>query len=120
MPAAAWLEGEPMSFHETGHGMTHEDIVPLVDRVASLLATERGVSRDQAGLLAHKMLHELTGDLRNDFEAFVWEGAPTEAARRRTAYWTEEQHWQAIDPDVAQTLRAAKATRQEIEVLVMG
>jgi hypothetical protein len=109
-----------MSAHETEHGMTHEDIVPLVDRVASLLATGRGVSRDQAGILAHKMLHELTGDVRNDFEAFVWEAAPAEAVQRRIAYWTEEQHWQAIDPGVAQTLRAAKATRQEIEVLVMG
>jgi hypothetical protein len=109
-----------MSFHETEHGMTHEDIVPLVDRVASLLATERGLSRDQAGILAHTMLHDLTGDLRNDYNAFVWEGAPAEAAQRGIAYWTEDQHWQAIDPDVAQTLRTAKATRHEIEVLVMG
>jgi hypothetical protein len=53
-----------MSFHETDTGMTHEDIVPLVDRVASHLATARGVSRDQAGILAHKMLHELTDDVR--------------------------------------------------------
>jgi hypothetical protein len=109
-----------MSFHETEHGMTHEDIVPLADRIASLLATERGLSRDRAATLAHKMLHELTGDVRNDYNAFVWEGAPAEAAQRRIAYWTEEQHWQAIDPDIAQTLRAAKAARQEIEVLVMG
>jgi hypothetical protein len=109
-----------MSFHETEHGMTHEDIVPLVDRVASLLATERGLSRDRAATLAHKMLHEMAGDVRNDFNAFEWEGAQAEAAQRRIAYWTEEQHWQAIVPDVAQTLRAAKATRQEIEVLVMG
>ena len=109
-----------MSFHETEHGMTHEDIVPLLDRVASLLATERGLSRDRAATLAHKMLHELTGDVRNDFDAFVVEGTSAEAEQRRIAYWTEEQHWQAIDPDVAQTLRAAKATRQEIEVLVMG
>jgi len=109
-----------MSFHETEHGMTHEDIVPLVDRIASLLATERGLSRDRAVTLAHKMLHEMAGDVRNDFNAFEWEGAPAEAAQRRIAYWTEEQHWQAIDPDVAETLRAAKATRQEIEVLVMG
>ncbi len=62
-----------------------------------------------------KMLHELAGDVRNDFEASV-----AEAAQRRLAYWTEDQHWQAIDPDDAQTLRAAMATRQEIEVLVMG
>src|SRR5512144_2257290 len=75
------LEGEPMSVHETEHGMTHEDIVPLVDRVASLLATERGVPRDQASILAHKLLHELTGDVRNDFEALVWEAAPAEAAQ---------------------------------------
>jgi hypothetical protein len=109
-----------MSSHETERGITHEDIVPLVDRVAGLLAPERGLSRDQAGILARKVLHELTGDVRHDFEAFVWEGAPAEAAQRRIAYWTEEQHWQAIDPEVAQTLRAAKATRQEIEVLVMG
>ncbi len=109
-----------MSFHETDTGMTHEDIVPLVDLVATLLATERGVSRDQAGILAHKMLHELTGDLRNDFEAFVGQAAPAEATQRRTAYWTEEQYWQAMAPEVAQILRAAKATRQEIEVLVMG
>ncbi len=109
-----------MSVHETEHGMTHEDIVPLVDRVATHLATARGVSRDQAGILAHKMLHELTGDVRNDFEAFVAQAAPAEATQRRIAYWTEEQHWQAFDPDIAQTLRAAKATRQEIEVLVMG
>ncbi len=109
-----------MSAHETEHGMTHEDIVPLVDRVATLLATEQALSRDRAATLAHKMLHELTGDVRNDFEAFVWEGAPAEAAQRRLAYWIEEQHWQAIEPEVAQTLRAAKATRQEIEVLVMG
>lgn len=109
-----------MSSHETEHGMTHEDIVPLVDRVASLLATEQGLSRDRAATLVHKMLHELAGDVRNDFEVFVAEAAPAEAAQRRIAYWTEEQHWQAIAPDVAQTLRAAKATRQEIEVLVMG
>ncbi|HWU36876.1 MAG TPA: hypothetical protein VN203_04455 [Candidatus Acidoferrum sp.] len=109
-----------MNFHETEHGMTHEDIVPLVDRVASLLATERGLSPERAATLAHKMLHELTGDVGNDYNVFVWEGAPTEAAQRRIAYWTEEQHWQAIDPDIAQTLRAAKATHQEIEVLVMG
>jgi len=100
--------------------MTHEDVTPLVDRVATLLATERRVSRDQAGILAHKMLHELTGDVRNDFDAFVVEGTPAEAEQRRIAYWTEEQHWQAIDPDVAQVLRAAKATTQEIAVLVMG
>ncbi len=81
-----------MNFHETEHGMTHEDIVPLVDRVASLLATERGLSPDRAAALAHKMLHELTGDVRNDFNVFVWEGAPAEAAQRRIAYWTEEQH----------------------------
>jgi hypothetical protein len=109
-----------MSFHKTENGMTHEDIVPLVDRVATLLAGERGVSRDQANILAHKMLHELSGDVRNDFEAFVAEAAPAEAAQRRIAYWTEDQHWQAIDPDVAQILQASKATRQEIEVLVMG
>ncbi len=109
-----------MNCHETEHGMTHEDIVPLVDRIASLLATERGLSRDRAATLAHKMLHELAGDVRNDFDALEWEGAPAEAAQRRIAYWTEEQHWQAIAPDVAQTLRAAQATRQEIEVLVMG
>ena len=109
-----------MSSHETERGMTHEDIVPLVDRVASLLATERGLSRDQAATLAHKMLYELTGDVQSDLNAFEWVGAPAEAAQRRIAYWTEEQHWQAIDPDVAQTLRVAKATRQEIEVLVMG
>ena len=52
-----------MSFHETEHGMTHEDIVPLVDRIASLLATERGLSRDRAATLAHKMLHEMAGDV---------------------------------------------------------
>ena len=109
-----------MSFHEPGHGMTYEDIVPLVDRVASLLATERGLSRDQAATLAHKMLHELAGDVRNDFNAFEWGEAPAEAAQRRIAYWVEDQYWQAIDPDVAQTLRAAKGTRQEIEVLVLG
>ena len=109
-----------MSFHETEHGMTHEDIVSLVDRVASLLATERGLPPDRAATLAHQMLRELTGDVQNDLNAFVWEGAPAEAPQRRIAYWTEEQHWQAIDSDVAQTLRAAKATRQEIEVLVMG
>ena len=109
-----------MSFHETEHGMTHEDIVPLVDRVASLVAAERGLSPERAASLAHKMLHELTGDVRDDFYAFEWEGAPAEAAQRRIAYWTEEQHWQAIAPDIAQTLRAAKATRQEIEVLVLG
>jgi len=109
-----------MNFHETDTGMTHEDIVPLVDRVASLLATERRLSRDRAATLAHKLLRDLTGDVRNDFNAFEWEGAPAEAAQRRIAYWTEEQHWQAIAPDIAQTLRAAKATRQEIEVLVMG
>jgi len=66
------------------------------------------------------MLHELTGNVKNDFNALVWAGAPAEAAQRRNAYWTEEQHWQAIDPDDVQTLRGAKATRQEIEVLVMG
>jgi hypothetical protein len=109
-----------MSSNETEHRMTHEDIVPLVDRVATLLATERGLSRDQAGIRAHKMLHELVGDVRNDFDAFVWEAAPAEAERRRIAYWSEEQHWQAIDPDAVQALRAARATRQEIEVLVMG
>ena len=109
-----------MSFHETEHGMTHEDIVPLVDRVASLLATEQGLAPAHAATLAHKMLRELTGDVRSDFNAFVWEGVPAEAAQRQIAYWTEEQHWQAIDPDVAQTLRAANATRQEIEVLVLG
>ncbi len=109
-----------MSVHETEHGMTHEDIVSLVDRVASLLATERGLPPHQAATLAHKMLHELTGDVRSDFEVFVWEGAPAAAAQRRIAYWSEEQHWRAIDPDVAQILRAAKATRQEIEILVLG
>ncbi len=66
------------------------------------------------------MLHELTGDVRSDFNAFVWEGTPAAATQRQIAYWTEEQHWQAIDPAVAQTLRAAKATRQEIEILVLG
>ncbi len=109
-----------MSVHETQHGMTHEDIVSLVDRVASLLATEQGLAPERAATLAHELLRELTGDVRSDFNAFVWVGAPTEAAQRRIAYWTEEQHWQAIDPEVAQTLRAATATRQEIEVLVMG
>ncbi len=109
-----------MSVHETQHGMTHEDIVPLVDRVASLLATEQGLAPARAATLAHELLRELTGDVRNDFNAFVWEGAPAEAAQRQIAYWTEEQHWQAIDPEVAQTLRAAKATRQEIEILVLG
>ena len=109
-----------MGFHATEHGMTHEDIVSLVERVASLLATERGLPADQAATLAYKMLHELTGDVRNDFNAFVAEAAPAEAAQRRIAYWAEDQYWQAIDPDVAQTLRAAKGTRQEIEVLVLG
>jgi hypothetical protein len=109
-----------MSFHKPENGITHEDIVPLVDRIATLLAGEQGVSRDQAAILAHQMLHEVSGDVRNDFNAFEWQGAPAEAAQRRIAYWTEEQHWDAIDPDVAPLLRAAKATRQEIEVLVMG
>jgi len=109
-----------MSSDETEHGMTHEDIVSLVDRVATLLATERELSRDQAGVLAHKMLHELSGDVRNDFDAFVAEATPGEAAQRRIAYWTEDQHWQAIDPDMVPTLRAANATTQEIEALVMG
>jgi hypothetical protein len=38
------------------------------------------------------MLHELMGDVWNDFEAFVAAAAPAEAAQRRIAYWTEEQH----------------------------
>jgi hypothetical protein len=65
-----------MGFHETEHGMTHEDIVPLVDRVASRLATEQGLAPDRAATLAHKMLHELTGDVRSDLNAFLWAGAP--------------------------------------------
>ncbi len=100
--------------------MSHEDIIPLVNRVAGHLEKAEKRPANAAEALAHKLLHEMVGDVRDDFDAFVAKAPPADAAQRRMAYWAEQQFWQAMDPDVAQILRAVQATPREVQVLVMG